>query len=307
MSKVLIHIGYPKTGSVTLRDWFSRHPQLLYTRGGIGGFKSVYEICQLASADTERIVEYYVTSSEGLSLPDQEVGTEPISYGYRGYQPDNQNLKSHQAKVCRSLHSLFPDGRILIVTRGVKGRVRSIYSQYVKVGGIAHPLRRFKQLPSSEYGADVNYLVQLYREAFGAEQVLVLPYELMRDEPPTFFAVLEKCLGLNHYEIEIGHLNPSFSPQELYWYPILSNLVSAVAWRLGKRRFAQIYRRYVSLTRRNGLRRLVRILDRLKPGKMITEDDFPWDEILPHFRSYATVVQNDPLYAPYANEYLWNN
>jgi|GEM_PF-5080405 len=40
----LIHIGFPKSGSTFLQEWFRQHPQLFYAPGGLGGFYNVYEI-----------------------------------------------------------------------------------------------------------------------------------------------------------------------------------------------------------------------------------------------------------------------
>ena len=306
MSKLLIHIGYAKAGSSTLQDWFRRHPQLRYAPGGLGGFKSVYEICRQASQPGESSPTYYVTSFEDLSGPwGSSSGVVPIDFGRRNADL-NWPMHCRQAHVCSTLDNLFPGAHILIVTRGLQGLIQSAYSQYVKTGGITHPCAFWAQLSRGlAQWTDFDHLIRLYRDAFGADQVLVLPYELLRDDPPAFIATLEERLGLCHYDIEIVRLNPSLSPEELYWYPVVSNLVSALAWRLGEARFVRIYRWYVRKTLVNRWWWLVKVLNRFRPGT-ITSADFPWDEILPRLKGKAESLRGDPLYAPYAREYLWD-
>ena len=304
MSKLLIHIGYFKAGSTTLQDWFGRHPQLRYAPGGLGGFKSVYEIARVAATTGDGCYEYLVTSFEDLVAPRTSAGIVPYKSGRRDV-PFDWPTRQPQVRARDILKSLFPTARILIVTRGFKGFVQSAYSQYIRGGGVLSVSEFFLSDDATlDQVLDFDAVIRLYAEAYGRESLLILPYELLRDDPRAFIATLEERLGLRHCDIEIGRLNPSLSPEELYWYPIISNWVSAMAWPLGETRFARIYRWYVRKTLRNRLWWLVRILNRVHAGA-ITSADFPWDEILPRLKGKAELLRRDPLYAPYAREYLW--
>ena len=302
-SEHLIHIGYPKAGSTFLQAWFERHPELCYQPGGIGGFRDVYELAR----PSERRCRYFVTSYEGLSTPQKSAGDVNLFYGGAEADLDDRRRES-QAGVCSLLKSLFPHSRILIVTRGFQGMILSGYSQYIRMGGrlqlkamcgeLADHLRN-----DTLHFYDLDDLIELYRKEFGEENVIVLPFELLRDDEENFLLVLEERLGLKHIGIKLGRVNPSLSPEELYWYPLISRTVSAMASRLGPERFKRVYRWYISKTMENRLRGAIRLVSKFRPSARITEDDFP-SEVLEHCRGKAAQICKQPLYEPYGDEYL---
>ncbi|MDQ3918109.1 MAG: hypothetical protein M3348_06490, partial [Acidobacteriota bacterium] len=242
MAQHLIHVGYAKAGSTFLQAWFAAHPELRYAPGGLGGFDGVGELAQ-ASGETYR---YYVTSYEELSLPLRSGGGVHLDYADALPAPET-GAKEKQANVCAVLRSLYPGSRILIVTRGFKGLIMSVYSQCVRLGtrlqldGVCREFSECLRVDDDHYW-DFDYLLRLYGAAFGAENLIVLPYELLRDDQERFLATLEARLGVGRARIEIGRLNPSLSPEELYWYPLISRAVSAASSRLGGARFQNVYR-----------------------------------------------------------------
>lgn len=305
MIQHLIHIGYPKTGSTFLQAWFERHPEIRYAHGGLGGFRNVYELARPA----DREYKYHVTSFEGLSTPHESAGGLRLDFG--GAAPvEADPVKENQRAVCELLKGLYPDSRVLIMTRGFKGMIFSAYSQSVRMGARWSHLRDMcgelaeRLRDDARHYYDYDYLVGLYAGAFGEENLIVLPYELLRDEQDKFLAALEERLGLTHVAIKLGRINPSLSPEELYWYPVISRLFSAAASRLGPARFRRAYGWYVGKTLGNGLGPLVKVLRLLRPERKITEADFP-EEILEFCKGKATLLRKDPLYTPYIAEYLW--
>lgn len=303
MTQHLLHIGYPKSGSTFLQAWFAEHRELCFKQGGLAGFDNVYELAR----PSDRTYKYYVTSFEGLSTPHESAGRIRLDFG--GAEPEREDrVKENQATVCSLLKKLYPGSRVLVVTRGFAAMIVSAYSQSVRMGGRLHPegmcrkLAERLQNDASHY-YDYDYLLRLYADAFGEENLIVMPYELLRDDQSRFLAVLEEQLGLEHAEIKLGQINPSLSPEELYWYPLISRAVSAAASRLGTARFRRVYRWYVGKTLDNRLHLLIEALRLLQPGRKITKSDFPSD-ILRYFEGKATRLKDNPLYAPYVAEYL---
>lgn len=291
MARHLIHIGWPKAGSSFLQEWFARHPELHYVPSGLAGFRNTLEVARLLD---ERY-RYYVTSEEQLASP-------PPS-------PAGESVVQRQDAVCAFLRDVFPNSRVLIITRGFRSLVRSGHSQLVRMGltqSIEAFHQSFRGRPATDEHRHYHFdrVIAIYREAFGAENVIVLPFELLRDDEAKFLATLEDRLGLEHREIRIGRVNESLTPQELYWYPMISRAVSGTASVLGERARGVIWRRYMSLTLRNRLRPLVRVLARIRPGRGVTEADFPPHYAL-HCAGNADSLRDDPLYAPYAADYLW--
>lgn len=305
MASHLIHVGYSKAGSTFLQAWFDAHPELRYLSGGLAGFRDVYEM----SRTSHHVYSYYVTSYEGLSVPIISAGGIHLDFISPRPAPDTR-VKEKQAAVCAALHSLYPDSRVLIVTRGFKGLIMSGYSECVRLGtplhleGVCREFSKCLRTDADHYW-DFNYLLQLYADTFGEENVIVMPYELLRDNQDRFLAILEQSLGIGHADVTFGRLNPSLSPEELYWYPLISRVIAAAAWRLGPARFQTIYRWYVLKILSKRLRGLVRVLRLLRPAGRITEADFP-EEMLDYCKGKATLLKRNPLYAPYGAEYLWD-
>lgn len=296
----LIHVGYPKAASTFLQAWFESHPQLAYAPGGLGGFHNVYELTD----PPEPTNTYYVTSCEAIAAPPATKGR-PIFERRRSGDLPVRPIKRAQADVCTVLSRLFPGSRILIITRGFKAMIMSSYSQYVRAGGQRHLRGMCEELGSllereEHHYFDFDYFVGLYGEAFGEENLVVLPFELLRDDKATFISTLEERLGLTHHEVEIDVLNPSLSPAELYWYPVISRMMSTVISGVGRGRG---YGRYTRKTMKNELAPLIRVLHRLAPQRTITERDL-LPEILEHCRGRAERLEKYPEFAPYTADYL---
>jgi hypothetical protein len=87
------------------------------------------------------------------------------------------------AQAARRLASLFPGLKVLLVLREPRSYVLSVYSQYVKRGGSLpfHAFLQDKTIPGLGLAAKIDYQSQVlfYNDVFGAENVLVLPYELL--------------------------------------------------------------------------------------------------------------------------------
>lgn len=295
MTGHLIHIGYPKTGSNFLRRWFAGHPQLSYADGGIAGFNNVYDIARSAAVAPEDI-RYRVTSSEGLATPHADVGG-PLD----GYDRTRWGgFSAAHAIVCDTLASLFPEARILIVTRGFRSMIISSYSQYVRTGGTAD-FPRFCGDIAGVVGRgdnpwDYDHLIGCYVAAFGKENVIVLPYELLRDDHAAFTRELERRLGIDRFDGNPERVNAGLSTAELVWYPRITRAVRALP--IGGR----LLRFYIRATAENRLRRPIRVLQSLRPDAHL-QFDVP-DQLLEAFRGTATRVRHERPYAPYLADYL---
>jgi hypothetical protein len=295
MTGHLLHIGYPKTGSTFLQRWFAAHPQLAFSDGGIAGFRDVYAIARDSVTPRASELLFRVTSCEGLTAPHANAGDAVVEYG----TDRRLDMLSSQAAVCTTVAELFPNALVLIVTRGFRAMILSSYSQYVRSGGdvdLADLIARntnLSQLDPWNYDA----LIDLYTRAFGDENVIVMPYELLRDDADAFTRALEARLGLAHLEMKAERANASLSAVEMYWYPRFTRAVRALPIGSGLRR---LYDRGAFANR---FRRPIHILQRVRPGRPVTADAIP-DEIVNAYRGKAERLRTNPLYVPYAADYL---
>jgi hypothetical protein len=295
MTRHLIHVGYPKAGSTFLQRWFDAHPQLAHHYGAIAGFRDMHAISREGYFREE--VLYRVTSNEEFSAPRPDAGRPEIDYEHAR----ELTLTLSQERVCEILSEVFPNATVLIVTRGFRSMILSSLSQYARSGGERDlaAMMRVAQNDPDLHPPEVwhyDHLIGLYRRAFSEENVIVLPYELLHDDPDEFTRTLSVRLGIDPHPPMRERMNESLSPVEMYWYPRLTRFMRRVPSR-------RLFDRYILAALRNDLRRPIAWLDRLKPGTPFTGESIP-EELVNSFRGRSECLRGNPLYAPYAVEYL---
>lgn len=311
MKQHLIHIGYPKSGSTFLQEWFLQNPLLHYAPGGLGGFHNVYQISQNSAAEETKDFRYFVTSDESLCIPQISTGTIPIN---NEIQKTNFAISTLQArnKNCDTLQSLYPNASILFITRGFEALIKSGYSQLVRTG-FTYNIEQYKQgfnieEQSVNINVDYSLIIDLYEQSFGKENLIVMPYEMLRDNQAAFLKELEKRLGLAHFDCQIGRINESLTAEELYWYPKISNCVARISKSISKNAYEKIFRWYVSKTIKNDFKSIIQLLNKIKKGNQHIETvDF--SDALNFIRRnnserFAAKLRDRDLYAPYLKEYL---
>jgi hypothetical protein len=206
--KMLVHIGYFKTGSTWLQKRIFPCEAL--------GFCSLWrdravpfrELIAPLSYNFDReyarsvmLPDVEKIQAQGLVpvLSDENLCGNPSPWGYEG------------GPIARRLYSVFPDARVLICIREQRAMLLSLYRQSVR-WGYASSLQAFfdriqndSKLKRKEPGSFIplglhflkyDALVRFYIELFGAENVLVLPYELLRDNQAAFVNRILRHSGL---------------------------------------------------------------------------------------------------------------
>jgi hypothetical protein len=292
----LIHIGYPKTGSTLLQQWFEQHPQIGYRPGGIAGFKGVSDLV----SDRESLradIRVRVTSDESLVIGNSRAGKALTDPAEAGDLDD-----AGRDEICRTLAALFPTATVLIVTRGMREMLLSSYSQHVRIGG-SEP---FVPAAAARWAArayDYARWIERYRAAFGS-RLVVLPYELLRDDPRRFAGELEARLGLDHVPLPEQRINPSLSPVELVWYPRLSRAIRRLP--IGHRLRKALFSRFVASIGTPPLGTLVRLLQRARPATPLTIDALPEEVAVDCFAGTADLLRGEPAFQAYSAEYLFS-
>jgi hypothetical protein len=296
----LIHVGFAKAGSTALGAWFEAHPAVAYAPNGLGGFYHAFDLAAAAARDPDP-PRWHVTSAEAFTSP--RISDHPSLRG-AGEPSRTGSLVESRERVCRLLRDLFPGATILIVTRGFRAMAQSAYSQYVKSGG---PLSAAELYARGEHDPreylDYDAVVELYEDAFGAENVIVLPYELMRDDPATFAGAVESRLGLPGGAPPIPARNVALTPAALVWQRRLSAAVAGAARALPGRAGRLLFAAYVALVRGDRLRVPIELVERLVPGSRAEDLAVPV-EVLERLRGRAASLAGRPFYDRYAAEYL---
>jgi hypothetical protein len=283
---------------MALAAWFAAHPELESNEDAIAGFRCARDISALATRPGDSRPRAYVTSSATLLYPHFLYPPGEVAPSLNaGIRADR--LGDERARVADTLHELFPEASVLIVTRGFRDVLLSGYSQHVRMGGRTSIADLF-----AEVGEHLNYdsVLELYEKKFGGERLVVLPYELLRDEPERFTSEVEGHLGVSGGGT-LPRLNQALSPAALYWYPKLSLVVTRALSGAGERARRRLWQAYAVWIARDALAGPARMLGRLAPGRRVTAADIP-DRILEALRGRAERLRGRALYEPYQADYL---
>ncbi len=149
--------------------------------------------------DSDMCCKYFYKSvldirSKGLIpvMSHERLAGNPHSGGY-----DSKELADRIAEV-------FPDGKVLIIIREQESIIVSSYKQYVRNGGPCS-LEGYLFPPSSDSRIplfdfvyfEYHRLIRHYMKLFGGSNVLVLPYELFKDDPRKFVLKIVRFAGAN--------------------------------------------------------------------------------------------------------------
>ena len=115
------------------------------------------------------------------------------------------------------LHAILPDARVVLVVREQRSFIQSLWLQYIRIGGTA-TLRQYLQAPSAgDYRAPVfdpeflkfHHLVESLDQRFGPEHVLVLPYELLKEDPHRYLQLIGNHGGFDL--VPPGQITPRYA------------------------------------------------------------------------------------------------
>lgn len=217
----IIHIGYHRTGTSFLqksifpqcqKHAFHGHPEMLE--------HGLIDVAWRAdrSIDYNKLIETYrgqtsLISFESFVGPIREGSTliDVIPFRFKRIWKDDPV-------------------KILITIRKQDEFLKSYYAQWVASGGttkIANFLRN--DLDRSRFDLNtLNYWTTYsnYAEIFGAENVLVLPQELMKKDLPQFLSILNAFTGEEFQTVEkqATALNRSLSGYQLKWMRFINRI-----------------------------------------------------------------------------------
>ena len=205
-SKKIIHIGFPKTGSTFLEKYFGDHPEIHHDRQRFGHYVKT-GIVDNRLTQCEEGFAFDLLSDDRLSIWPGDDSEEDLSkYNI------NYNIKEKQKETAKSLKRLFPDAKVLIVVRRYPSLIPSLYSQYLLGGGTVSFSRILQKLQHDTLEMyDYDYTIGIYRNLFGMDNVLVMPFELLSDDPVQYLEHLERFFGFPHFNFPTAKVHASLN------------------------------------------------------------------------------------------------
>lgn len=296
MAQVLIHIGFPKAGSTYLQHWFAKHPAMFYQLNAVAGFYHSTDLSKYAESP-ESLHGYFVLSAEHLSAWQGE----PDIVGLKNTKL--YDVEAYQKKIVATLHGLYPHAKILIVTRGYTSFFQSFYAEYLSVGGVldfAVLLKNFGPF----FNSVLNYTgtITNYRNVFGEENVIVLPYEMLRQNPVAFTSFIEERLGVKEkFAFASEKINPSLNSNQLFTYKRFSNFLFRIIQPLPYSLQRIVFGYYTTKLRVKKPNAFIQFLSKFNNGAV----ELPGlEQTLEGLKGQAEILRHEKLYEPYLKEYL---
>jgi hypothetical protein len=187
---MLIHIGYPKSGSTYLQDVIFNHPSVHLLKQP--------DIDYLATSPSfsPDILRQSLAQARP-SNPNHALtifSQEKLSGSLNGEHPERTT------QIADRLHAAYPDARVLIITRNQIEYTMSLYCWRVVQRGFEtrdlhtylHDIFETQLRKKLCYDALITY----YTNLFGADKVKTLPFELVKSDGTRFTQELAAFTGI---------------------------------------------------------------------------------------------------------------
>ena len=195
---ILFHVGYHKTASSWLQQRFfvdqSNSFELVGAKNREARQKIVWPSPLQFIADDVR--EHY---AEQLQIINSRGGSAVFSDERYSGNPFSGGFDSKE--IANRIHQTFPETRILIVVREQREMIYSTYDEYIREGG-ACSLMNFLR-PKTRYCTpmfrfthfEYDHLAQYYARLFRPENLLVLPFEMFKEDGTQFLSRIAQFCG----------------------------------------------------------------------------------------------------------------
>lgn len=226
-----VHIGFPKSASTSLQNfYFGQHQDIMHLGNGYNASGNSYVdegvemVCEVdvrlkkevlfdAQVSRDRLAPHFERAAEAGS---KAVG---ISSEFFCFPLGNEVDTADKA---RRLRAIMGEGTlVIVVVREQFSLLRSLYLEMLK-GGYGATYRKFLeytllyQVRSWCYDFAFDTIHDLYADLFGADNVLVLPFEQLKHEPKAFLGTLASRLGVADSYSELRQVNQQGETKGIY-------------------------------------------------------------------------------------------
>jgi len=226
--ELLIHVGFPKTATTWLQNE-------LFVSGN-----DVFEPFSMTNSGPSTLANVMLKTSEGYLAPSfwktdvlvkeeylriikkLKNKSDKIKVLTSEHLSGNQHSSGFDAKInADRLKEMFPKAKILIVIKEQSSFLVSNYFQYLHRGGTLSYKKyfgqKYQQRPLlSPHSIDYLDFVSYYQELFGADKMLVLPYELFNREPQKFLSIIGKFVNRT-IVVNSAAIEKKYNNRQDYW------------------------------------------------------------------------------------------
>lgn len=206
----VIHIGLPKTASTTLQNrLFATQSKFAYVGRINNGYanEATRELIERVTIQDSLDYDHERTAALFRSLPQLVADRgKPTLVSAESLSVDG---RADRRLIAERLYRLFAPAKVLIMLRAQPSMLQSMYLNHLR--GSSQRLVSLDHWLDDTYGGlrfndlyriGLNYepLVRAYDDVFGLDNVVVLPFELVRDPQSIFYA---RLAGLVDEQVEL--------------------------------------------------------------------------------------------------------
>lgn len=214
MSKVFIHIGYPKTATTWLQRFiFPFHKEINYLDHYKNENKWLLDLRYIDDLDFNP--ESFKKKYSELNIDKEK----PVLISIESLSGDVFKRGFNSKRIADNLKEIFPDAKIIITVRNQIAMIDSLYKQYVNQGGNCN-FKKFIELPAPKpVSFSLDYLkyhklLDYYSDIFGQDSVFVKTYEHLKENPEKYLSELFLFIGVKDFDGDLKNfkVNRSLSP-----------------------------------------------------------------------------------------------
>lgn len=178
----LIHIGLPKNGSTSLQNGWNQNKSINYICEELNPLVRATRKAVISGQDPNEILDLWPSHSgnKKINIYSSE-GLAGLPWGYSASNKEYDYAQYLFASICKEC---IPNAKILILVRSPNKWIRSVYAQMVQEGknwSFIRFLRMQKDYLIS--GLSISNLKKHWSEAYGAENVVLYPFERLVSQP----------------------------------------------------------------------------------------------------------------------------
>lgn len=191
--KTLLHIGFHKTGSSFLQAYFNSHPKVCFTRN-----------IDIQESENNKTVHLVISNMQITVSMKMNTSIDELNESF--------DIETFHRNNARNLYLLYPEGKVLIGVRNFEDMLPSLYSQYlINCGRLTFD--KFIGINKNQLVKIFNYdkVVEIYSQFFSIDQIVVLPYEMLKSNPEDFLRIVESELSLARFDFSSEIVNKSLT------------------------------------------------------------------------------------------------
>ncbi len=212
--KVIIHPGFHKTGTTYLQYQIFNNGDYFHQLGYPPEITEIFE----------KPSEFKFSDKKALKSVEDKYGFSDIKPNILSSETlcGNPFFGSREAKAMADrMYATFPSAKIFFTVRRQHEAARSMYKQYIKMGGINKAAAFFERESPAQFHQfdwetlDYGLLIEYYAQLFGDDNILVLPQEALKKNAESFFDEMAQFIGM---EINLDDFSTSVaSPSPSMW------------------------------------------------------------------------------------------